>query len=101
VTRERGGPNACPLRCRRQRSADDPASTGAAGDQVDWAGLPVNLDLVFSQQQREKVYGQYLKRRRGTELWGWSENGGPPCACELSGDDGRSSPDAAESMSSR
>jgi len=39
-------------------------------ERVDWAGLPVNLDMVFSQRQRDKVYAQHLMRARaaGKEL---------------------------------
>jgi hypothetical protein len=48
---------ACPLHCGSGNGADAPA------DQVAWAGLPVNLDFAFSQNQRDKVYAQYLKRR--------------------------------------
>jgi hypothetical protein len=98
VTSERGGPDTCPLRCRLRRGAGDAASTGAAADQVDWAGLPVNLDLVFSQQQRDKVYGQYLRRRRGPQLWRWSENG-LPCPCDIAA--GEQPARKADSMSSR
>ncbi|AFJ34886.1 hypothetical protein W7S_09555 [Mycobacterium sp. MOTT36Y] len=31
---------------------------------MDWAGLPVNLDVAFSRDQRDKVYAQHLMRRR-------------------------------------
>jgi sulfite reductase alpha subunit-like flavoprotein len=45
-------------------------STDTATERVDWAGLPVNLDMVFSQRQRDKVYAQHLMRTRaaGKEL---------------------------------
>jgi hypothetical protein len=36
--------------------------------EVAWAGLPVNLDLAFSQVQRDKVYLQHLTRTRWRAL---------------------------------
>lgn len=52
----------CPPQCRLAiRATRDPSR-----EQVDWAGLPVNLDFVFSQNQRDKVYLQHLLRRRDT-----------------------------------
>ncbi|MDP7727304.1 hypothetical protein QXM59_03705 [Mycobacterium sp. TY813] len=64
----------CPRHCRTRQG------TSASADQVDWAGLPVNLDLAFSQNQRDKVYAQHLKfertgrfRRRAQEM----------CICDL------------------
>ncbi len=91
----------CPLQCRlRQAAGADTASQGSVADEVDWAGLPVNLDLVFSQQQRDKVYGQYLRLRRGTQLWRWLPNGTQRCACELAAD-GQAVRDAVDSVSSR
>ncbi len=36
-------------------------------ERVDWAGLPVNLDMVFSQRQRDKVYAQHLMRARAAK----------------------------------
>ncbi len=54
----------CPPRCwLRLGAARDPD-----GEQVDWAGLPVNLDFVFSRNQRDKVYLQHLQRRRDPQL---------------------------------
>ncbi|MBI2700582.1 MAG: hypothetical protein CK429_32185 [Mycobacterium sp.] len=60
MARESDGPSetalhtVCPRHCRTRQGAD----------QVDWAGLPVNLDLAFSQNQRDKVYAQHLKFER-------------------------------------
>ena len=85
----------CPLQCRLRHGAagDNPLGDQAsAHDQVDWAGLPVDLDLVFSREQRDKVYVQHLMRKRGTQLWRWLHDGAQPCACDA---------DAAESMSNR
>ena len=91
---DRGGVSrTCPLQCRRRH--------GGAGDRVDWAGLPVNLDLVFSLNQRDNVYVQHLMRKRKTKLWPWSQEGAQPCACELAADHGRAYPDEAESVSGR
>ncbi|OBH33641.1 hypothetical protein A5692_14000 [Mycobacterium sp. E342] len=67
----------CPLRCRLRRAA-----AGDDGDQVDWAGLPINLDLAFSPQQRDKVYRQHLMRKRGTQLRRWAPIGSHLCVCE-------------------
>ena len=75
---------ACPLRCRlRHGTAGDPLSGQAsAPDQVDWAGLPINLDLAFSARQRDNVYLQHLIRKRGAQLWRWSQDEAQPCACD-------------------
>ncbi len=52
---------------RRDGATDNPDHTSAP-DQIDWAGLPVNLDLVFSRNQRDKVYAQHLMREHGSQL---------------------------------
>lgn len=88
MTLEGDGPNAapeigCPLRCRLLQSAasnTSPAGQAAARDQVDWAGLPVNLDLVFSSKQRDKVYVQHLLRKKETRLWSWLNDDPQLCA---------------------
>lgn len=54
-----------------------------ARDEVAWAGLPVNLDLAFSQNQLDKVYTQYLMRRRKPILNRRSPDVEPVCACEM------------------
>ncbi|OBK16460.1 hypothetical protein A5635_06560 [Mycobacterium asiaticum] len=51
-------------------------------DQVDWAGLPVNLDLAFSQNQRDKVMAQFQMLRRGTLLRRRARDVAQACACE-------------------
>lgn len=83
MARECDGPdrvikNGCPLQCRLRDGgrADDLAS-----DQVDWAGLPVNLDFAFSRDQRDKVLAQHLLRRRGTQFGPW-RHGTLVCVCE-------------------
>ncbi len=94
----------CPLhgRARTGTAIDDPRGDQAPErEQVDWAGLPVNLDLVFSQEKCDKVYVQHLLRKRETRLWRWLHDGAPPCACEIATDHERLDPNAAESMSSR
>ncbi len=98
MAREPGAQQSCPLQCRLRRRAA--TSDEATSDQVDWAGLPVNLDLVFSQQQRDKVYVQHLRRRRGTHLWRSAHNGGTFCACEYAEDAGRRIGEPTESLSS-
>ncbi len=98
MARERGGPDVCPL---HGGQGHDAGADSPAADQVDWAGLPVNLDMVFSQQQRDKVYVQHLMRKRGTQLWGWLQSGAQTCVCDVADDAGRRHSDAAESVSSR
>lgn len=78
--RDSNGPKngaSCPLHCGA-RNDDAPA------DQVDWAGLPVNLDFAFSPSQRDKVYAQHLKFRRGTLLRRASADVTQDCVCEMS-----------------
>ena len=110
MARECDGPDGdavstgCPLHARPRHGAatDDTRGDQAPGrDQVDWAGLPVNLDLVFSQEKCDKVYVQHLLRKRETQLSRWLQHGAPPCACEITADDERLDTDAAESVSSR
>jgi hypothetical protein len=75
----------CPLQCRLRRGA---AGDEQPGDRVDWAGLPINLDLAFSSQQRDKVYAQHLTRMRGTQLRRWLSTGPQLCVCEETANDG-------------
>lgn len=84
MARECDGPdrvfkNGCRLQCRLRYGgiADE-----SVNDQVDWAGLPVNLDFAFSRDQRDKVYTQHLLRRRGTQFGAW-RNGFHVCVCEI------------------
>lgn len=81
----------CPLHCRSRNGSDSSA------EQVDWAGLPVNLDLAFSQNQRDKVYAQYLLRRRDAAARRSSRDVARLCVCEFT----ESNPDADRSVSSR
>ena len=76
----------CPLQCRLRRGA---AGDNQLGDRVDWAGLPINLDLAFSPRQRDKVYTQHLLRKRGAHLRRWLPAGSQPCVCEQTANDGR------------
>ena len=81
-----GAKTACPLQCRlRHGAAGDtpPGGQASAATQVDWAGLPIDLDLAFSAVQRDNVYLQHLSRRRGAQLWRWSQDGAQPCACDI------------------
>ena len=48
---------------------------GQDGAVIAWAGLPVNLDLVFSHSQRDRVYVQHVMRKRGNQVSSWLEDG--------------------------
>lgn len=94
----------CPLQCRLRYGAagDNPlCDQASARDQVDWAGLPVDLDMAFSREQRDKVYVQHQMRKNGAQLWRWLGGGAQLCVCEIAADHGHLYPHAAESMSSR
>ncbi|OMC22149.1 hypothetical protein [Mycobacterium sp. SP-6446] len=67
---------ACPLQCGRRHGA-------VSRDRVDWAGLPTNLDMAFSQAQCDKVYAQHLLRRRHAQLRRWLPRGEHVCVCEV------------------
>ncbi len=66
----------CPPQCRLRLGA----ARDTAHEQVDWAGLPVNLDFVFSRNQRDTVYLQHLQRRRDPRLARRFDGGPQPCA---------------------
>ena len=90
MAREPDGPvsdavnSACPLQCWRQGSvSDNPSSSQTwARDHVDWAGLPINLDMAFSTKQRDRVFMQHLMRRRGAQLSRWLPGTARLCVCE-------------------
>ena len=89
----------CPLQCRlRHGAAGDkpPSDQASAHHQVDWAGFPIDLDLAFSWQQRDKVYAQHLMRKRRAQLWRWWRDGAQPCACEIDAEDGNLDPNAKD-----
>ena len=89
----------CPLQCRlRHGAASDkpPSDQASAHDEVDWAGFPIDLDLAFSRQQRDKVYAQHLMRKRRAQLWRWLRDGAQPCACEIAAEDGNLDPNAKD-----
>jgi hypothetical protein len=92
------------LQCRLRNGAagdNPPGDQASARDQVEWAGLPINLDLAFSRDQRDKVYVQHLIRKREAQLWRWLHDGTQVCACEIAADHGHLYRHAAESMSGR
>jgi hypothetical protein len=107
VARECDGPDGvtktvCPVHGPLRRgAANDAGDQALALDQVDWAGLPINLDLAFSCVQRDKVYVQHMMRKRGAQVWRWLQDGAPPCACDATTQNAGVRPDAAEPMSSR
>jgi hypothetical protein len=105
VARECEGPERvkktdCTRQCRRRQGAANGDRASASG-QVEWAGLPVNLDLAFSREQRDKVYVQHLMRKQGSQLWRLLHDGAQPCVCEAAADDETLDQDAAESVPSR
>lgn len=71
---------ACPLQCGLRRG---PVSR----QHVDWAGLPIDLDLAFSEAHRDKVYAQHLLRKRQAQLRGWLHDGTQLCVCEIVAED--------------
>jgi hypothetical protein len=81
----------CPLQCWRH-----PGGRASAPGQIDWAGLPVNLDFAFSREQCDKVYVQHVMRKQGSQLWRWLHDGGQPCVCEVAAEDGTLGADAAK-----
>jgi hypothetical protein len=109
VARECEGPERvkktdCPRQCRRQQGAangDRAHDRASAPDQVEWAGLPINLDFAFSREQRDKVYVQHLMRKQGSQLWRLLHDGAQPCVCEGAAEGGTLDPDTAESVQSR
>lgn len=80
----------CPVHGRPANGAAN-GDQAARADQVNWAGLPINLDFAFSREQRDKVYVQHVMRKQGRRLWPWSHDGTQVCACDV----------AAGSMSSQ
>jgi hypothetical protein len=86
---------ACPLHGPLRHSAAPVSDQASALDQVDWAGLPINLDLAFSRVQRDKVYVQHVMRKQGSQLWRRLRDGSQPCTCE-SAEDANLHPDAAK-----
>jgi hypothetical protein len=84
----------CPRRCRR-RYAD-----AQGPGHVDWAGLPVNLDLAFSSEKRDKVYVQHLMRKQGSQLGRLLQGAAQVCACEAAADEERVDTDAARHVAS-
>jgi hypothetical protein len=79
----------CPLQCRLRHGAasHNPDDQASACDHVDWAGLPINLDLAFSQAQRDKVYAQHLMRKRCAQLRRFLHDGAQLCVCELAAEE--------------
>jgi hypothetical protein len=79
----------CPLQCRLRHGAasHNPDDQASACDHVDWAGIPINLDLAFSQAQRDKVYAQHLMRKRCAQLRRFLHDGAQRCACEMAAEE--------------
>jgi hypothetical protein len=92
----------CPVHSRPRHGAayDDHPGDKASGH-VNWAGIPVDLDLAFSRKQRDKVYVQHLMRKRGAQLWRWLPSGEQACVCDIASDRGTSTPLRAKPMLSR
>jgi hypothetical protein len=78
----------CPVHSQPRHGASPDDRTGdKVSSQVNWAGLPVDLDLAFSRKQRDKVYVQHLMRKREAQLWRWLRSGAQVCICDLAGED--------------
>jgi hypothetical protein len=97
MPREDDGPGgqavgpACPLRCRSRHGAAGDGPFGgqtSIREEVDWAGFPIDLDLAFSAQKRDKVYAQHLMLKRGAQLRRWLDDGVQACVCETTDDRG-------------
>ena len=93
----------CPLQCRLRYGAasHNSADQASARDHVDWAGLPINLDLAFSQVQADKVYVQHLMRKRRAQLGRWLHDGAHLCVCEIAAEDANLDADVAQSAFAR
>lgn len=87
----------CPLQCWLRYGA----ASHDLGDHVDWAGLPINLDLAFSQAQRDKVYTQHLLRKRQAQLRRWLHEGAQLCVCEIAAENANLDADLADSTLGR
>ena len=91
---------------RRRQSKSRPATSAANDDrasrpaQVNWAGLPINLDFAFSREQCDKVYVQHVMRGQGRRLRRYHDDA-QSCTCEVAADHERARTDAAGSMSSQ
>ena len=79
----------CPLQCRLRyvTASHNPGDQASAPEYVDWAGLPINLDLAFSQVQRDKVYAQHLMRKRSAQLRRFLHDGAQRCVCEMAAEE--------------
>lgn len=71
----------CPVHSGQQQAS--------SGDQIDWAGLPINLDFAFSRKQRDKVYVQHLMRKRESQLSRRLQAGAEQCSCDGGADNGQ------------
>ena len=102
MARECDGPDramkaVCPLQCwRRNGVANGDRAWASAPGQIEWAGLPANLDFAFSREQRDKVYVQHVMREQRRQLWPWLHDGAKLCVCEIAAEDGTLSSDAAK-----
>jgi hypothetical protein len=96
VARECDGPDRVMKRVSPLRCPLHPEGRTSANGQVDWAGLPVNLDMAFSRVQRDKVYVQHVMRKQGSQLWRWVHGDAQVCVCETADEDGALAADAAK-----
>jgi hypothetical protein len=71
----------CPVHSGQQQAS--------LGDQIDWAGLPINLDFAFSRKQRDKVYVQHLMRKRESQLSRRVQAPTQQCSCDGAAGDGQ------------
>ena len=92
MARECEGPDGvmkivCPVHHRLRHGAGTDADASPPG-RVEWAGLPIDLDLAFSHAQRDKVYLQHLMREREAQLWRRLHGGTRLCVCDNAADGG-------------
>src|ERR1700722_17224688 len=87
----------CPVHSRpRHAAAHDDRPGDKASGHVNWAGLPVDLDLAFSRKQRDKVHVRHLMRKRGAQLWRWLPSGEQACVCDIASEQGHLDPAAGQ-----
>lgn len=83
MSRNSEGSDSNPLCPLHGKSRDGSAAANTPADRIDWAGLPINLDLAFSRNQRDKVLAQHQMLRRGILLRRRSSEAAQVCVCAI------------------